>query len=288
MHLSALHIYPVKSCRGLAVPSAGLDDHGFIGDRRFMVVTEADGKFLTQRSHPRMALIETTLTKDALILSSPNHGSVTIIAFASHAGAGINPGDRSSGTTGQLLTRRVTIWKSTVTANDCGDEPAEWLTDFLGLPLRLVRMGGTYQRPNLKSAAQAGDVVSFADSCPFLIISESSLADLNDRLVAKDEEPLPMNRFRPNLVVAGCEPYAEDAWAHLKIGNVIFRSAGPCARCPITTTDQLTAVRGKEPLRTLATYRRDAADPTDVNFGINLIHETKRGTIQVGAKIDIL
>jgi uncharacterized protein YcbX len=263
MHLSALHIYPVKSCRGLTVTSAELGDHGFVGDRSFMVVAEADGRFLTQRTHPHMALIETSLTKDSLVLSAPKRGSVTVPLNAS---AGL---------------RRVTVWKSTVTADDCGDEAAEWLTGFLGLPLRLVRMGGTYQRPNLKPAAQAGDVVSFADSCPFLLISEASLADLNDHLIAKHEEPLPMNRFRPNLVVSGCAPFAEDNWAHVKIGGAIFRNAGPCARCPIPTTDQLTAVRGKEPLRTLATYRRDQDDPTDVNFGANLIHETKRGTLSV-------
>ena len=270
MHLSALHIYPVKSCRGLSVSSAELGDHGLVGDRRFMIVNEADGLFLTQRSHPRMALIETTLTRESLILSSPKHPAVTV------------PLDASAG------QRRVTVWKSTVNADDCGDEPAEWLSGFLGSPLRLVRMGGTYQRPNLKPAAQAGDVVSFADSCPFLIISEASLADLNDRLVAKDEEPLPMNRFRPNFVVAGCAPYAEDTWGSLRIGDAIFRSAGPCSRCPITTTDQLTAKRGKEPLKTLASYRRNASDPTDVDFGINLIHETKRGTIQVGANVALL
>ncbi len=269
MHLSALHIYPVKSCRGLSVATAEVDDHGFTGDRRFMVVSAEDGKFLTQRTHPRMALIETALSQDALTLASPKHGDVTVpLKFS----AGL---------------RRVTVWKSTVTADDCGDEPAEWLTDFLGLPLRLVRMGGTYQRPNLKPAAQAGDVVSFADSCPFLLISEASLADLNDRLVAKHEEPLPMNRFRPNLVVAGATPYAEDGWPHVRIGDVVFRNAGPCLRCPITTTDQETAVRGKEPLKTLATYRRDPADPTDVRFGANLIHETRRGTLRVGDVVEM-
>jgi len=216
-----------------------------------------------------MALVETALTKDALTLSSPGRGAVTIPLAAS---------------AGQ---RRVTVWKSTVNADDCGDEPAEWISDFLGLPLRLVRMGGTYQRPNLKRAAQAGDVVSFADSCPFLVISEASLADLNDRLVAKHEPALPMNRFRPNLVVAGAAPYAEDAWSHVRIGGVVFRSAGPCARCPITTTDQETAVRGKEPLKTLASYRRDPGDPTDVLFGLNLIHETKRGTVRVGDAVQV-
>ncbi len=167
MHLSALHIYPVKSCRGLNVSSAELGDHGLVGDRRFMIVTETDGLFLTQRSHPRMALIETALTPDSLILSSSGRGSVTV------------PLDASAG------PRRVTVWKSTVTADDCGPEPAEWLSAFLGSPLRLVRIGGAYQRPNLKPAARAGDVVSFADSCPFLIISEASLDSLNDRLPAQ-------------------------------------------------------------------------------------------------------
>jgi len=145
-------------------------------------------------------------------------------------------------------------------------------------------MGGTYQRPNLKRAAQAGDVVTFADSCPFLVLSEASLADLNSRLAV----PLPMNRFRPNLVVAGAAPYGEDAWTRIRIGDAVFRSAGPCARCPITTTDQATAVRGKEPLKTLATYRRDPDDQTDVNFGLNLIHETKRGTVRVGAPVEMI
>ncbi len=272
MHLSALHLYPVKSCRGLSVASAELDEHGIVGDRRFMVVAEADGKFLTQRSHPRMALIETALTAETLTLASPDHRSITLPLT-----------DRSSPPAS--ATRRVTVWKSTVNAVDCGDEPAEWLTDFLGLPLRLVRMGNTYQRPIVKPSAQPGDVVSFADAYPFLVISEASLADLNDRLAAKDEEPLPMNRFRPNLVVCGCAPYAEDDWTRLRIGSAQFRNAGPCARCPITTTDQFTAERGKEPLKTLAAYRRDPADPTDVNFGTNLIHETKRGTLRVGDKV---
>ena len=293
MHVSGLFIYPVKSCRGHSVPTAELDDHGIIGDRRFMVVTETEGMFLTQRSHPRMALIETTLTKDSLVLSSPKHGSVTVPAFASPAGAGTNPGDRSRGTTGQTATlnpvmRRVTVWKSTVNADDCGEEAAEWLTDFLGLPLRLVRMGGTFQRPMLKAAAQAGDVVSFADSCPFLIVSEASLANLNDRILENQGEPVPMNRLRPNIVVNGGEAFAEDSWGRFRIGDVIFRNAGLSVRCIITTTDQFTGARGKEPLKTLATFRRDPASPGDVIFGVNLIHETKRGTLHLGAQVEPL
>ena len=254
--------------------SAELDDHGLVGDRRFMVVSAVDGLFLTQRTHPRMALIETALTPDNLILSSPNHGSVVAERTSgSMVGNKIHP------------TLLVTVWKNTVTSEDCGDEPAEWLSHFLGLPLRLVRLGREFHRPVKPTKALPGDVVSFADAYPFMAISEASLEDLNDRLATKDEEPLPMNRFRPNFVIADCEPYAEDAWIRVKINDVIFRTGGLCARCPITTTDQLTAVRGKEPLKTFATYRRDPDDSTTVNFGTNLIHETKRGILRIGDKV---
>jgi uncharacterized protein len=275
MHITSLHLYPVKSCRGLTVAAAALDEFGFVGDRRFLIVTAAAGLFLTQRNHPRMALIETLLSSHELILSSPNHGSVSIPLQPQS----ITPGAGS---------RTVTVWNSTVTAEDCGDESAEWLTRFLGLPLRLVRMGTAFHRPVKPSKARPGDMVTFADAYPLLLISEASLDNLNDRLVARHEEALPMDRFRPNLVVTGCASYAEDDWLKIDIGGVVFRNAGPCARCPVTTIDQFTAVRGKEPLRTFATYRRDRDDSTKVNFGINLIHETKRGLVSVGAPITLL
>lgn len=276
LRLTALYLYPVKSCRGLAVTSAEVDACGLIGDRRFMVI-DAEGRFLTQRAHPRLALIATTLTSDDLILSSPNHGSVSV-PHASH----LPP--RAS------MTRSVVVWKDTVTAEDCGDEPAAWLTDFLGLSCRLVHTDAAYSRPlparklpsTLDVRLSTAHEVSFADGYPFLVISEESLADLNARLDA----PLPMNRFRPNLVVAGAAPYAEDTWGRFRIGSVVFHGATRCGRCVVTTTDQLTAERGKEPLRTLASYRRDAAG--DVMFGRNLIHETKAGRLTVGAAVELL
>ena len=271
MRITGLFIYPVKSLRGHAVSAAEFDDWGFVGDRRYMIVHEADGLFITQRTHPGLALIEAELTAKALTLSSAGHGSVSVPAKASFG------------------LRRVTVWKSTTTADDCGEEPAEWLSNFLGLPLRLVRMGGTYQRQIVKPTAQPGDVVSFADAYPFLAISEASLAQLNDRIQENHGEPVPMNRFRPNLVVADCAPFAEDAWSRVRIGDTVFRNGGPCARCIVTTTDQLNGERtGKEPLKTLATFRRDPTDPTDVNFGVNLIHETKQGTIRVGDSVEPL
>ena len=126
------------------------------------------------------------------------------------------------------------------------------------------------------------DLVHFADGYPFLAISEASLADLNDRIIECGEDAVPMNRFRPNLVISGCAAFAEDTWSHMRIGKVTFRAGGPSSRCIVTTTDQITGERhGKEPLRTLATYRRDTSDPSDVNFGQNFINETKSGTLRV-------
>lgn len=272
MRLSSLFIYPVKSLRGCAVEAASVDDLGLIGDRRFLVVDE-DGRFLTQRTLPRMALVETALTTDALTLSAPANGAIRVPRA---------PDPHAS-------LRSVTVWKSEgLLAEDCGSAAAAWLSDFLGANCRLVRIGEKFLRPILKQTAGPGDRVSFADAYPFLVISEASLADLNDRLAERGEDALPMNRFRPNLVVSGCDAYAEDAWPRFRIGAVVFRAAGPCARCIVTTTDQLTAERGKEPLRTLATYRRDPADPTDVNFGQNLIHETKSGTLRIGDPLELL
>jgi uncharacterized protein YcbX len=145
-----------------------------------------------------------------------------------------------------------------------------------------VRIG-----PEFKRKSTPNDLVNFADGYPFLVIGEASLNELNDRLIGRGEEALPMNRFRPNLVISGSRAFAEDAWPRVRVGEIVLRDAGPCARCVVTTTDQLTTERGPEPLRTLATYRRDAKTPTNVNFGQNLVHETKRGTLRVGDSVEI-
>lgn len=268
MHLSGLFLYPVKSLRGCAVATAEIDALGLIGDRRFLLV-DPDGRFLTQRTLPRMAQIETELTHDNLVLRAAGAGEIAVRREPDPAAP----------------LRSVSIWKSEgMLAEDCGDDVARWSSDFLRIPCRLVRIGGKFLRPILKpDVAGPGDVVTFADGYPFMAISEASLADLNDRLVAQSEEPVPMNRFRPNLVLAGGGAFAEDNWPRLKIGSVTFRAAGPCARCGVPGIDQVTGERiGPEPLRTLAAYRRDATDPTRINFGQNLIHETKSGTLRVG------
>jgi uncharacterized protein YcbX len=272
MQLSALYVYPVKSLHGCAVREMPVDELGPVGDRRFLVV-DANNRFLTQRALPRMALVQTALDAANVTLSAAGAGEVRVA--------------RASDSAAEL--RSVTIWKHEgLLAEDCGAGPAAWLSDFLGTTVRLVRIGPKFMRPVLKQAAGPGDVVTFADSVPFLILSEASVADLNDRIAVQGETRLPMDRFRPNLVVSGADAFAEDQWPRFKIGAMIFRAAGPCTRCSITTTDQQTGARGKEPLRTLAGYRRNAEDPTDVNFGQNVIHETKSGTLRIGDRIELL
>lgn len=275
MRLSGLFIHPVKSLRACAVSSAAVDALGLVDDRRFMVVDDA-GRFLTQRTLPRMALIGTRLDAASLTLSANGAGDCVV---PRRAPAGSNPS-----------LRTVSVWKSDgLKAEDCGDVAAEWLGAFLGVRCRLVRMGPAFARPILKPGkARPGENLSFADGYPLLIVSEASLADLNDRLAARGEEALPMNRFRPNLVVDGCDAFAEDSWTRFRIGAIAFRAGGPCGRCVVTTTDQDTAERGKEPLRTLATYRRDAEEPTEVNFGQNLFIESHAGTLRVGDPVELL
>lgn len=270
--LSGLFIYPVKSCRAHALREAAVDAWGLQHDRRYLVVTP-EGQFLTQRQIPRMALIETELSTAGLALASPNYGSVAIPSSVAEP----------------ARTLSVTIWRNTVLADDCGEPTAEWLTRFLGTPARLVRMGNAYDRPVKPSKAQPGDIVSFADAYPFLLLSEASLHDLNDRIVAHGGEAVPLDRFRANLVLTDCAPYFEDSLTRFRIGEVVFRNAGPCARCIVTTTDQDRGERdGPEPLRTLATYRRDAHEPSNVNFAANVIHETKSGRLRLGDELSPL
>jgi uncharacterized protein YcbX len=172
------------------------------------------------------------------------------------------------------VTTRATVWDSVCAATWLGETPADWFSTFLGCAASLVHMPAATIRPANPAYAPADTRVSFVDGYPLLLISEESLADLNRRL----EVPLPMNRFRPNLVVTGCEPYEEDTWRAIRIGETSMQVVKPCDRCVITTTDQVTAERGKEPLRTLATYRNLDGK---VLFGQNVVHHG-RGRLRVG------
>ena len=272
MRVTGLFLYPVKSLRGCALPAATVDALGFAGDRRFLVVDDT-GKFLTQRTHAHMAQVNTALSGSSLTLSADGAGAVTVSTTPDAAAP----------------LRTVSIWKHEgLLAEDCGLDAAQWLSGFLGQSVHLVRIGPKFHRPVLKKAARPGDLFAFNDGSPILVVSEASLAALNDRIQENGGEPVPMDRFRPNLVLTDCTAFAEDAAPLLRLGAVTLRNAGKSDRCIMTTTDQSTGERvGKEPLRTLATFRRDPTlDPTAVYFGANFINETKHGTIRVGDAAD--
>jgi uncharacterized protein YcbX len=221
---------------------------------------------------PEMALIETAYANGKLHLSRPRMNAIEISLSEENA-----------------PTRPVEVWgDSALLAEDCGADAHRWLTEVLGRDAWLVRMGPAFHRPVRSNRASSEDRVTFADGFPLLIVSEASLEHLNARLIQNGEKPVPMNRFRPNIVIRNTEPHAEDSWTRVKIGEHLFRTGGPCARCIVTTTDQITGKRGIEPLRTLAKYRRDARDPQNVNFAQNLINESKAGTIKMGDGVLVL
>ncbi len=256
MQISALHIYPIKGCRGVSVTSAMVEDIGLADDRRYLVV-DNNGKFLSQREVPAMARIVVTATLTGWQLAYDHYAPIQITPV--HTG----------------VTRLVTIWRNTSTVVDQGNEVAEWLSQVLGQPCRLVRMALGYRRHvDPKYATHPSDAVSFADGYASLITNEASLLDLNTRL----EIPIGMDRFRPNIVVSGAEAWAEDNWRELQVGHVAMTAVKPCARCTVTTTDQLTGERIHEPLATLSTFRKQALG---VIFGQNLVHRGS-GVIQVG------
>jgi len=257
MRLAALYLYPVKSARGIRVDAADVGVTGLRHDRRWMIV-DAHGRFVTQRTDPRLGRIVPVVDPDALRLTAPGLPDLRL------------PLDPDAG-----ASTTVSVWDDTVEALGCGDEADAWLTGVLGPGHRLVAMAGDGARPLSSEHARPGDVVSFADGYPYLLTNTASLEDLSRRAGLA----LEMERFRPNLVVEGAAPFAEDGWSSVTIGSVPFRVVKPCVRCVVTTLDPRTGVGGREPLRSLATFRRDASG--GVTFGQNLI-AGGGGTLRVG------
>jgi uncharacterized protein YcbX len=257
--LSALNVYPIKSAAGLALEEHQVDSFGLRHDRRFMVA-DPTGRMISQRTHPRLALVQPSFSERELRVMAPGMAGLEL------------PLSPSRG-----VTTTVRIWDDTCTALWLGEPAARWFSQFLDCDCVLVYMPDESVRPVEPAFAVDGARVSFADAFPFLLISEESLADLNARLPA----PIPMNRFRPNLVIAGGAPYAEDALQSFRLNEIGFRAVKPCDRCVLTTTDQATAERGPEPLRTLATYRKWGGK---VYFGQNLLHQGT-GRLRLGARL---
>jgi len=275
--IAALNVYPVKSCRGIGLREARVAARGLIaatplaaaGDREWMIVGP-DGRFVTQRDDPRLARIGTRIVLDTLVLSAAGVAPLAV-PLASRDGT----------------VREVTVWSSQVPARDAGDAAAVWLSSVLGADLRLVRFDPAHRRRcNPVYAGDLGAHTAFADAYPLLVIAEASLADLNRRLEAKGVSALPMDRFRPNLVLAGLEPYDEDHIDTLVADEVTLKLVKPCTRCQITTTDQDSGQVGLEPLATLAGYRTDVR-LAGVTFGMNAIVVAGEGRdLSVGAGVE--
>jgi len=249
--LGGLFVYPVKSARGVALDAAEVEARGLALDRRWMVV-DADGRFVTQRERPELARVEVALARDHLGLRADGVGTARVALARTGA------------------ARPVTVWDDTVAAVHAGDDAARFFSQLLGAPHALVAMPESTRRAVDPAYAAPDDVVSFADGFPLLVTSTASLEALNRAA----REAVPMDRFRPNLVVTGAEAWAEDGWKTLRVGAVSFRVAKPCARCVITTTDQRTGARGAEPLVALAALRRVGKG---VLFGQNLIPDLAAG-----------
>lgn len=262
----SLHYYPIKSCGAINVSSFEVGRRGPLWDREWMIVDATTGIFFTQRQNAKLALIKPKLSTESqtLHIQLPNQDLLNIPLA--------KPGQK----------RDVQVWGDKCLAWDEGDEAAAKLSDWLAHSVRLVRMEPDFERHLASKYNRPEAHTGFADSLPFLLTSLDSLAELNGRL----SSPVPMNRFRSNIVIEGAPAYLEDQWKKIRIGAVEFAVAKPCSRCVIINTDQETAQRDTEPLKTLASYRK-APEGNKVFFGQNMIH-LNEGRIQVGDEVEVL
>lgn len=262
--LSEINVYPIKSLGGILLQSAEVTDRGLKHDRRWMVV-DKEGRFITQRTHAQMALVKVLVSDTGLTLTHRvKYFRPITVPFVPEDNQHIE----------------VVVWNDKVKAVHVSKTADKWLSEALNVHCKLVYMPDESLRMVDQKYAAGNQIISFADAYPFLIIGQQSLNDLNSRL----DEKVPMNRFRPNFVFDGGEPFDEDKWKKFKIGDVIFKAVKPCSRCVVTTINQETAEVKQEPLKTLAQYR---LQNNHVNFGQNLIHD-KVGSVSVGDTIEIL
>ena len=260
--LSEIYIYPVKSLGGIRLTNAQVQSKGLVFDRRWMLV-DGEGKFMTQRTTPELALFRLTLNQ--------KHFDIT---FGEHS---IQLNTTTSSASETIETK---VWDDDVIVNEVSPTHSAWFSDMLKLQCKLVHFPEENARPIESKYQVSHEQVSLADAFPFLIIGQASLDDLNGRLAT----PLPINRFRPNFVITGGTPYEEDTWKNFKIGSNEFVGTKPCARCNIPTINQDTIQRNAEPLKTLATYRKKN---NKILFGQNAISLTT-GEIKVGDPVSVL
>ena len=276
--LSDITLYPIKSCAGMALRSATLTRAGLmkeqIYDREWMVVDDA-GQALTQREHPRMALIVPRLKADTLELRAPGMLRLEI----------------PLGLPDPELAPRLTVhlWDEHVLAYDCDATTAAWFSSFLGLPCRLARFHANAERAvSQKWTNGVAASTLFSDGYPILVIGGASLDDLNDKLRRAGREALPMNRFRPNLVIGGIEAFEEDYSESFRIGDALLKPVKPCPRCPMPSVDQATGEFGPDPMDILQSYRAKPELDGALCFGMNVIVLEGEGQeLRVGQEIDV-
>ena len=271
--VAALFVHPLKSAARIPVQEMALDERGARGDRRWMLV-DRGGTAITQRDHARLALVQPSFVSDdrdgALRVSAPSMGSILLPVPRS--------GER----------RHVQVWDDTTTAVDVGDDAAGWMSEAIGAHCRVVRLADDAER--LVAARYTGDVspvgrhVALSDGAPLLLLGQGSLDALNVRLLAQGGKALGDDRFRPNVLLTGTAPHEEDTWSRIEIGALSVGVGSSCARCVVTTIDQQSIEQGVEPLRTLATYRREGGK---VVFAVNAAHAAP-GVLHVGDRVRVV
>ncbi|KAK6273201.1 hypothetical protein POUND7_010284 [Theobroma cacao] len=287
--ISSIFIYPIKSCRGISVPQAPLTPTGFRWDRQWLVVNQK-GRAYTQRVEPKLALVEVDLPKEAFLEGwEPTKTSYMVIKA---------PGMdllKVSLSKPPEIADGVSVWEWSGSALDEGDEASKWFTNYLGKSSRLVRFNAASERRPVDPVYARGHNIMFSDQYPFMLLSQESLDALNKLL----KEPVPINRFRPNILVDGCEPFSEDLWTEIKISKFSFQGVKLCSRCKVPTINQDTAIAGPEPTETLKKVRSDKVlrpnqkQQGKIYFGQNLVckesfTEGKGPMVKVGDPIFVL
>lgn len=268
MELAAIYVYPVKSLRGFQVPRAQIEQGGIAGDRMW-VVLDKHGMFMHQRDYPQMARVAATYSASALVLQTDGMPSLEV-PLSAHAATG----ESASG-----ATRYVHLWRRSAPVVPTTPEADRWVSDALGHKAYLMALTRALPPRHCPDYERSS---TLQDATPFHLTSESSLDDLNTR----SSVAVPMNRFRPNVVVRGFPAYAEDSWKRIAIGDIQLRWIKDCTRCVTTMTDQVTGARERrEPLLALSTYRRQGPE---VVFGHYLVADTMSGHIQVGDQVSVL
>tara|TARA_R110001583_G_scaffold152343_1_gene304153 strand:+ start:6823 stop:7983 length:1161 start_codon:yes stop_codon:yes gene_type:complete len=265
--VSDLYIYPIKSTMGISLPQASINELGLAFDRRF-VISDNSGQFISARTEPTLCLVTTILTEHGITLSAPAMPTLSLVYenFSEQY-------------------QNVNVWDDEIAAQLCSTKANLWFSDYLQRPCQLLYFGQASSRvrkPNTDNARK----VAFADGYPLLLISQASLNDLNEHLLASNQKTVSMANFRPNIVVDNCLPFAEDGWQYIRIGEIEFKVSKPCERCILTTVNPENGIKNPEqqPLSTLKTYRQTISG--EVLFGQNLIPLT-RGNIKQGDKLTV-